>query len=140
MVTSGMASENGVVSVKSAQSFPETCRRLELLIKLRNLIVFDDIDFERDAERAGLMMWPARLFIFGSPAAGTPLMQAAPTSALDFPLKVLVTQDLSGDVWLRYNSPEYLAQRHGIPANLLKNISGIRGLVERAGGPDPVEG
>ena len=130
----------GIVSVKSSQSFSETCRRMELLIKTRSMIIFGDVDFQRDAERAGLRLWPARLFIFGNPASGTPLIQAAPTSALDFPLKVLVTQDLSGGVWLRYNSPAYLAERHGIPANLLKNISGIEGLVEKTAGHDPIEG
>jgi uncharacterized protein (DUF302 family) len=130
----------GIVSVKSSQSFSETCRRMELLIQTRSMITFANIDFQRDAERAGLRLWPARLFIFGNPTSGTPLMQAAPTSALDLPLKVLVTQDTSGSVWLRYNSPAYLAERHGIPANLLKNISGIEGLVEKTAGPDAIEG
>jgi uncharacterized protein (DUF302 family) len=131
---------NGIVSVKSTRSFPETCRRTELLIKTGSMTIFGDIDFKRDAEKAGLTLWPARLYIFGNPAAGTPLIQAAATSALDFPMKVLITEELSGGVWLRYNSPAYLAERHGIPANLLKNISGVEGLVERAAGPDPISG
>ena len=131
---------NGIVSVKSTQSFSETCRRTEFLIKARSMTIFGDIDFKRDAEKAGLTLWPARLYIFGNPAAGTPPIQAAATSALDFPMKVLITEEPSGGVWLRYNSPAYLAERHGIPANLLKNISGVEGLVERAAGPDPISG
>ncbi len=76
-----------------------------LLISARGMTMFGDIDFQRDASKTGLQLFPARLFIFGNPAAGTPLIQAAPTSPLDLPLNVLVTQDPDGVAWLRYNSP-----------------------------------
>ena len=72
------------------------------------------------------------LMVFGNPKGGTPVMIAAPGSALDLPLKVLFSQDADGKVWLSYNTPEYLAERHDIPADLVKNIAGIRGLVQAA--------
>jgi uncharacterized protein (DUF302 family) len=80
----------------------------------------------------GLKMNPARLLIFGNPKAGTPLMVALPTIAIDFPLKVLVSEDDGGKVWVTYNSPEYLKTRHGIPDDLVKNISAIVSIAESA--------
>ena len=77
-------------------------------------------------------MPPTMLLVFGNPKAGTPVMVATPTSALDLPLKVLVSQDTNGKVWLRYNAPEYLAERHSIPAEFVENIAGIRALVQAA--------
>ena len=125
-------SENGIVRIASAHSFDETLARLESVVKSRGLSVFATIDFDGDAERAGLKMKPTRLLIFGNPKAGTPLMEAAPSVALDFPLKVLVAEDSSGKAWMSYNSPEYLRIRHGIPEDLLKNISGIESIVGSA--------
>jgi uncharacterized protein (DUF302 family) len=77
-------------------------------------------------------MRPTQLVIFGSPKGGTPLMVAAPSLAIDLPLKALAWQDEQGKVWLSYNSPEYLQQRHGIPADLLKNIAGVGALIQKA--------
>jgi len=125
-------SENGIVRIASAHSFDETLARLESVVKSKGLSVFATIDFDGDAERAGLKMKPTRLLIFGNPKAGTPLMEAAPSVALDFPLKVLVAEDSSGKAWMSYNSPEYLRIRHGIPEDLLKNISGIESIVGSA--------
>ena len=88
------------------------------------------IDFQKDAEKAELNMKPTRLLIFGNPKAGTPLIIASPTIAIDFPLKVLVSEDEQGKVWLTYNSLQYLKDRHNIPEALLKNISGIVDIVE----------
>lgn len=131
----------GIVSVKSTHSFAETCERFALLVGTRaGFIMFADIDFARDAGRSGLVMRPTRLFVFGNPASGTPLMQVAPSSAMDLPLKVLVSQDAVGAVWVSYNSPGYLAERHGIPKELLKNIAGIEQLVAKAAGPEPLLG
>jgi len=125
-------SENGIVRIASAHSFDETLARLESVVKSKGLSVFATIDFDGDAERAGLKMKPTRLLIFENPKAGTPLMEAAPSVALDFPLKVLVAEDSSGKAWMSYNSPEYLRIRHGIPEDLLKNISGIESIVGSA--------
>jgi len=124
--------ENGIVRIASAHSFEETFASLESAVESRGLLVFATIDFDGDAERAGLKMKPTRLLIFGNPKAGTPLMEAAPSVALDFPLKILVAEDSSGKAWVSYNSPEYLRIRHGIPEDLLKNISGIESIVVSA--------
>jgi uncharacterized protein (DUF302 family) len=77
-------------------------------------------------------MRPTQLLIFGNPKAGTPLMVASPSIALDLPLKALAWEDGDGKVWLSYNQPEYLKQRHGLPDELMKNISGIGALVQKA--------
>jgi uncharacterized protein (DUF302 family) len=77
-------------------------------------------------------MRPAQLLIFGNPKAGTPLMIASPSIAIDLPLKALAWEDVDGKVCLSYNKPEYLKERHGVPTDLLKNISAIGALVEEA--------
>ena len=124
------AGKNGLVQVVSAHSFEDTFASLESAVASRGLTVFARIDFSGDAQRAGLNMRSTRLLIFGNPKAGTPLMVAAPTLAIDFPLKVLVSEDESGRVLLSYNSPQYLKDRHGIPDELLKNIAGIVTIVD----------
>jgi len=121
---------NGVVSVISNYKFEETLERLEQNVISRGLTIFARIDFSGDAERAGLEMRPTRLLIFGNPKAGTPLMVAAPTLAIDFPLKAVVSDDEEGAVTVVYNAPQYLKDRHNIPDVLLKNISGIVSIVE----------
>ncbi len=89
----------------------------------------------------GLAMKPTKLVIFGNAKAGTPLMLAAPTLALDLPLKALVWEDAEGKVWVSYNTPQYLQERHGFPENLMANIAGIRMIVEEAVRPaQPVTG
>jgi len=125
-------SENGMVHVPSKYSVEETRQRLESLVKSRGLTVFALIDFTGDAAKVGLRMRPTQLLIFGNPKAGTPLMIASPSIALDFPLKAVAWEDGDGNVWLSYNAPEYLKERHGVPTDLLKNISGIGALVEEA--------
>src|SRR5580658_4757945 len=118
----------------SKYPFTETVARLELAITSRGLTIFSRIDFSGDAAKAGLRMNPTRLVIFGNPKAGTPLMIAAPTVAIDFPLKVLVSEDSSGKVLASYNAPEYLGGRHNIPEDLIKNIAGIEPVVQLAVG------
>src|SRR5215470_17260660 len=124
--------DNGIENVASNHSVAETIDRLESLAKSKQLTVFARIDFSGDAAKAGLAMPPSQMLIFGNPKAGTPLMQAVPTVAIDLPLKALAWQDGEGRVWLSYNAPEYLQQRHGLPAALLPNIAGIKALVEQA--------
>jgi uncharacterized protein (DUF302 family) len=123
-------SKNGIVQIKSTFSFADTFERLKSNVASRGLKVFATINFSEDAQNAGLKMNPARLLIFGNPKAGTPLMVAAPSLALDFPLKILVSQDQNGQVWVTYNSPQYLKQRHNVPDELLKNIVGIVSIAE----------
>jgi uncharacterized protein (DUF302 family) len=122
----------GIVDVPSRYSVPETLARLQSILKEKGVKVFALIDHSGEAEKAGLAMRPTQLLIFGSPKGGTPLMVAAPRLAIDLPLKALAWQDEQGQVWLSYNSPEYLRERHGFPAELLKNIAGIAALVEKA--------
>jgi uncharacterized protein (DUF302 family) len=131
----GVDVEYGVEKVRSPRAFVETVTRLEGLLKERGLTVFAKIDFSGDAEKAGLQMPPTQMLIFGNPNGGTPVMLAAPGSALDLPLKVLISQDAQGQVWLSYNAPQYLAERHAIPAELVKNIAGTPVLVQAAVAP-----
>jgi uncharacterized protein (DUF302 family) len=126
------SADNGVVNVASSHSVSETIDRLESLARSKGLTVFARIDFSGDATRAGLAMPPTQMLIFGSPKAGTPLMLAAPSVAIDLPLKALAWQDGGGRVWVSYNAPEYLKSRHGLPEALLPNIAGIKALVEQA--------
>jgi len=126
------SADNGVVNVATSHSVAEAVDRVESLVKSRQLTVFARIDFSGDAAKAGLSMPPTQMLIFGNPKAGTPLMLATPSVALDLPLKVVAWQDSGGQVWLSYNAPEYLRARHGFPETLLTNIAGIKALVDEA--------
>lgn len=124
--------DNGMAHLPSRYSVPETLRRLEAALQARGVTVFARVDHSGEAEKVGLKMNPTQLLIFGSPKAGTPLMVASPTLAIDLPLKALAWQDAEGKVWLSYNTPEFLKQRHNIPDALTKNIAVIRPLLEEA--------
>lgn len=126
------AADEGIASVLSKHSVPESINRLENEARQKGLKIFARIDFSSDAAKAGLKMEPMQMLIFGSPEAGTPLMIASPLLALELPLRALAWKDSNGKVWLSYNEPEYLQKRFHIPNNLLKNISGIKLLVEKA--------
>ena len=124
--------DNGLVHLSSIHSVVDTVARLEAILQTKGLPVLAQIDHSGDAAKAGLTMPPTKLIIFGNARSGTPLMISAPTIAIDLPLKALIWQDTSGKVWLSYNSPEYLKNRHGISDDLLKNISGISSICEEA--------
>jgi uncharacterized protein (DUF302 family) len=127
------SAENGVVNVASIHSVSQTIDRLELLVESKQLTVFARIDFSGDAAKAGLSMPPTQMLIFGNPKAGTPLMLAAPSVAIDLPLKGLgVAGRWRTGVWLSYKETEYLKRRHGLPEALLPNIAGVKALVEQA--------
>jgi uncharacterized protein (DUF302 family) len=126
--------DNGLIHLRSPYSVPETLKRLESLLQAKNLTVFARVDHSGEAEKAGLTMHPTQLILFGSPKAGTPLMAASPTLAIDLPLKALAWEDADGQVWLSYNSPDYLKRRHEIPDDLVKNIAGAGALLEKAVG------
>lgn len=121
---------NGMVHLASRYGAPETWKRLEDLVLARKLSILARIDHSGDAAKVGLTMQFTKLLIFGNPKAGTPLMVASPTLALDLPLKALVWEDVEGNVRLSYNSPEYLKQRHNVPDDLIKNIAGGRSIFE----------
>lgn len=129
---SPQTTDDGIVTVASHHSVQETVARLESSIKAKQLTLFAHIDFSSDAQREGLAMQPSQLLVFGNPRAGTPLMQAVPTAALDLPLKVLVREDTEKHVWVSYNSAEYLQQRHGLPDELAKPLAGVAALVSAA--------
>jgi uncharacterized protein (DUF302 family) len=120
-------SATGIIDLASKHSVAETVDRLEALLKAKGIKVFARIDQAAEAKAAGLTMHPTVLVIFGDPKAGTPLMNRYPSLAMDLPLKALVWESADGKVWLSYNSPEFLQQRHGLDAppfgpiaNLLK--------------------
>jgi uncharacterized protein (DUF302 family) len=123
---------NGLERVVSPHSVDETVQRLKNILVERGLQLFALVDHSGEAEKVGLKMPPTKLLIFGSPTGGTPVMLAAPSIAIDLPLKALVSEDEAGKVWVSYNNPEYLQQRHAVPAELLKNISGVAALVAKA--------
>lgn len=128
------SSENGLIHLDSKHSVDETVQRLQALLQEKNIKVFALVDHSGEAAKAGLVMRPTKLLIFGSPKGGTPLMQAVPTVAIDLPLKALIWEDPDGHVKLTYNDPAYLQQRHNIPAELIPNIAGVSGLLEKAAG------
>jgi uncharacterized protein (DUF302 family) len=122
----------GVVTIPSPYSVDVTVDRIEAALRERGLTLFVLVNHSGEAARVGLSMRPTKLLIFGSPAAGTPLMVASPLLALDLPLKALVWQDDSGQVLVSYNSAAYLAARHHLPDTLLPNIAGIDALLVHA--------
>jgi uncharacterized protein (DUF302 family) len=127
-----MTKNNGLVQVASHYSVDETVQRLKSAFASKGLQVFAVIDHSDEAEKVGLEMHPTKVIIFGSPKAGTPLMVAAPTLAIDLPLKVLVAEGSNGKVSITYNSPEYLQERHAVPPELMKNLAGAGMLTEKA--------
>jgi uncharacterized protein (DUF302 family) len=124
--------DRGIADLQSNHSVDETVERLQSIFRERGLALFALVDHSGEAEKIGLHMPPTKLLIFGSPKAGTPLMLAAPSLAIDLPLKILVWQDREGKAWVSYNTPEYLRERHGFPAELVPNIAGVSALASAA--------
>jgi len=122
----------GITSKPSNHSVDTTVERLEAILQDKGVTLFALIDHSGEAAKVGMQMRPTKLLIFGSPKAGTPLMQAAPSAAIDLPLKILVAEDPAGKTWISYNSPAYLQHRHNFPQDLLQNISAVEALVGKA--------
>lgn len=127
-----MIASRGIVEVSSKYGFTETIERVIAAFTEKGLKIFAVIDHSGEAQEAGLKMRLTRVVIFGSPKAGTPLMEAAPSLAIDLPLKALVAEDASGKTSVTYNDPDYLQQRHGVPAELIKNLAGAGAIIEKA--------
>ena len=127
-----MSQANGIIDKLSHHSVGETVEKLKGILRTKEVTLFAMVDHSGEAEKVGMKMRPTKLLIFGSPKAGTPLMQAAPSVALDLPLKILVWEDGQGRVWVSYNSPTYLQERHGIPPELVQNIAVIETLAANA--------
>ena len=106
--------ENGLITIRSRHAPGETMSRFEAEVKAKGLTIFARIDHAAGAAAVGLPLRPTELLLFGNAKGGTPLMQAVQTIGIDLPLKVLVWQDASGDTWLSYNDPSWLAKRHGL--------------------------
>jgi uncharacterized protein (DUF302 family) len=113
----------GIKTCTSRYSVDQTVSRLEALLKEKGVKLFAVVDHSGEAAAAGLEMHPTKLLIFGSPKAGTPVMLAAPSAALDLPLKILVAEGSDGKVLLSWNDPAWLEQRHGFPAELTANLT-----------------
>jgi uncharacterized protein (DUF302 family) len=123
----------GIVDVASHNSVNQTVERLKGILKATGVTLFALVDHRGKAEKVGMKMPPPKLLIFGSPKAGTTVMLAAPSIAIDLPLKVLEWEDSSGKVWVSYNSPHYLQERHDVPDELLQNIAVVETLAAKAG-------
>ena len=123
----------GIVNVPSAHSVDQTLQALQAMLQAKGVTIFALVDHSGEAAKVGMKMPPTKLLIFGNPQAGTPLMLAAPSVAIDLPLKILIWENAEGEVWISYNSPQYLQHRHGVPAELMKNISVVEALAARAG-------
>jgi len=127
-----MAPNTGILTKQSNHSVDETLKNLQRTLEAKGVTVFGVVDHSGEAEKVGLKIRPTKLVMFGSPKAGTPLMLAAPSIAIDLPLKILVSEDEQGKVWVSYNSPDYLKQRHSVPTELLQNIAIVEALAMKA--------
>ncbi|HYA95868.1 MAG TPA: DUF302 domain-containing protein [Terriglobales bacterium] len=119
---------SGLINRPSKHSLDETLDRLKRTLQAKGVTVFALVDHSGEAEKVGLKMRPTKLVIFGNPKAGTPLMVAAPSIAIDLPLKILIWEDGEGKVWVSFNSPAYLQERHGLPRELLPALAVVEAL------------
>ena len=126
------APDRGIIDKPSNYSVEHTVDKLKTIVESKRLTVFAVIDHSGEAEKVGMKMPPTKLLIFGNPKGGTPLMLEAPTVAIDLPLKILIREDTQGKVWVSYNSPAYLQERHGFPRELLQNIAVVETFAAKA--------
>jgi uncharacterized protein (DUF302 family) len=124
--------ENGIVTIPGHQSVDQTVQKLEAILKAKEVTLFALVDHSGEAEKVGMRMRPTKLLIFGNPKAGTPLMIASPSIAIDLPLKILVWEDADGKVLISYNATRYLQARHGLPPDLIQNIEVVTTLAAKA--------
>ncbi|MGA2739196.1 MAG: DUF302 domain-containing protein [Bryobacteraceae bacterium] len=123
---------NGIITIPSRHSVDATLDKLKSILETKGVKIFALVDHSGEAEKAGMQMRNTKLLIFGNPKGGTPLMLAAPTAALDLPLKILIWEDAGGQAWVTYNSVEFIRQRHNLPADLAANIAIVETLAGRA--------
>jgi uncharacterized protein (DUF302 family) len=122
----------GIIHRPSNHSVDETVDRLKKILEEKGVVLFALVDHSGEAAKVGLSMPQTKLLIFGNPKAGTPLMLAVSTIAIDLPLKILVAKDAQGKVWISYNGLDYLQKRHNLPPNLLTNIAIVESLAAKA--------
>src|SRR4029077_6779777 len=123
---------DGLIDIPSNHSVDETVEKLKGILQAKGVTLFALVDHSGEAAKVGMKMRPTKLLIFGSPKGGTPVMLAAPGIAIDLPLKILIWEDSQGKVWVSYNSPAYLKERHGVPQELLQNIAVVETLAAKA--------
>ena len=123
---------SGLIDIRSSHSVDETVEKLKGILQAKGIALFALVDHSGAAIKAGMKMRPTKLLIFGNPKAGTPVMVAAPSSAIDPPLKILISEDAQGKVWVTYNSLAYLQERHNLPPEVLPNINVIEALAKKA--------
>ena len=124
--------DRGIIDTPSNHSVDETVEKLKGILQAKGIALFALVDHSGAAIKAGMKMRPTKLLIFGNPKAGTPVMLAAPSSAIDLPLKILIWEDAQGKVWVTYNSLAYLQERHNLPPEVLPNINVIEALAKKA--------
>ena len=124
--------DTGIVNIPSNHPVDRTVEKVKEILQDKGVKLFASVDHSGEAERAGIEMRPTKLLIFGNPKAGTPLMIAAPSIAIDLPLKILVWEDHNGKVWISYNSAGYLQARHGLPQELVQNIAVVEAVAGKA--------
>ena len=127
-------SDSGIVALRSNHSVDQTVEKIATMLQAKGVKLFALVDHSGEARNAGLKMPDTKLLIFGNPAGGTPAMLAAPTLALDLPLKILAWEDAEGQVWISYNTVEYLRERHGVPDELAEKLALVAGLAAAAAG------
>jgi uncharacterized protein (DUF302 family) len=125
--------DKGIVRVASRHSVDATVDKLRGMLEAKGVKLFALVDHSGEARAAGLQMRPTKLLIFGSPKAGTPLMIAAPSIAIDLPLKLLIWEDADGKAWISYNAPAYLEARHGVPQEIAQALTAVEALAAKAG-------
>jgi uncharacterized protein (DUF302 family) len=124
--------EPGLTKIPATHSVDETVARITQFLADKNITLFALVDHSGEAAKAGLQMPPTKLLIFGNPRGGTPLMLAAPSAAIDLPLKLLVAENGNGGCTISYNSPAYLRERHGLPEELMGAVAVIETLAANA--------
>ncbi len=126
------ATANGIISIRASHSVDQTVEKFQSILQRKGVKLFALVDHSGEAAKVVMAMRPTKLLIFGSPNAGTPLMVAAPSIAIDLPLKVLIWEDEQGAVWISYNSVDFLRERHSLPLDLIQNIAVIETLAAKA--------
>jgi uncharacterized protein (DUF302 family) len=125
-------SAQGIVDIQSHHPVQQTVEKIQSILAAKGVTLFALVDHSGEAEKVGMKMRPTKLLIFGSPKAGTPVMLAAPSIAIDLPLKLLVWEDESGQAWISYNSAEYLGSRHNVPSELMQNLAAVEAIAAAA--------
>src|SRR5271163_3240080 len=121
--------DNGIINQASNHSVDETVEKLKGILQEKGVTLFALVDHSGEAEKVGLKMRPTKLLIFGNPKGGTPVMLAAPSAAIDLPLKILVWEDGEGKVWASYNAPEYIQRRFGLSDDVMKPLAGLSAVI-----------